>query len=210
MDSRSVRRREGQPQGSDMGAEGKMRSTAEVGLSRKVWGGNQPFHTGLIRLPVRPSSGQDTQAVGGLISLRWVSHSNDEITWKQTRREQGGWALSRANLNSGPINQGLYLERGRCSCALRCSDPSWILCLGLVERYQPALGGVCRHHSISGAGEMPSSVWSLCRLPQAGEQVGRGPRGPSWAPAARAQRVRLQLGVKDSIIPGRLSRDGAG
>lgn len=36
-----------------------------------------------------------------------------EITWTQTWREQGGWAQSWTDLNSGPINQGLYLEEGR-------------------------------------------------------------------------------------------------
>ena len=41
---------------------------------------------------------------------------------------------------------------------LRLPSPSWLLCLELGERSQPGLGGDCTHHSVSEAGEMPSSV----------------------------------------------------
>lgn len=43
---------------------------------------------------------------------------------------------------------------------------------GLVERNQSGFGGACRHHSVSGAGEMLHSIWNDCRLPQAGEGDG--------------------------------------
>lgn len=48
-----------------------MRNDADMcGLSRKIWGvDNEEVHTDLTELLVRPSNGQDAQAVGCLISV---------------------------------------------------------------------------------------------------------------------------------------------
>ena len=62
------------------------------------------------------------------------------------------------------------------------------------------MGGVCRHHLVSGAREMLRSSWNFCRLPQAGGGGGA---------VGLEHRVRLQLGVRESFLPSKLSRAGA-
>lgn len=53
---------------------------------------------------------------------------------------------------------------------------------------------------VSGAREMLRSSWNFCRLPQAGGGGGA---------VGLEHRVRLQLGVRESFLPSKLSRAGA-
>lgn len=87
---------------------------------------------------------------------------------------------------------------------LYAAQSFWILCLGLVERNQPELGSVCRHYLVSrlGTGYIPSGVSAGCH--RQGKETRLGAQG------AKAQRDRLQVGVRERFLPGRLtSKEGA-